>query len=628
MELDAFGRAARDKRIAARRARIAAKVAVEPAAGEEGLTIAAVKAQLRFPLQAVAQSKVNMEQVQASTNAKLEGVQTDQAKRDSEHLSKHAQAVERAQELIQQAARDTQEQAAALAAGVQDAEQETLLQYCKQQNEELQEACAHELKTVELALQQERDEQVAQAVQQVTAALTERHAAEEGFLKRYLSSLEDNRGQVEEQYITDAAEFNALKEELEDQTHELMMRTSALRATYCLNQEKLLYMHHVLTQQDSETRALVPQLKKQLLEQGRTLGALRTTLAAATKAQERAEGRLTNEHQRIASHLSDLQTTALKRQLIDLRRFHQVRKLREGQVKELLQQVKDMDAALDFTLFNANAASGSASEGLIGPEGTSTSAQNILLIQDESPGADAGSQTDAAPQDSARQGGESSRPGSPSAKHHRRQQAESALAALGITASSTFQEIDAGLRKYTADVIDSVRSTPVGSSTTPLGSRSPSPTPGKTPPTRGRSAAPLGSRSPSPPLGSRKVTPLDRGAQSPPLNNKSPTRSTQNPDMLETDNLMSPLFDRTTAVTDTMPGSSLARAARDADLQFFMNLNGYRAEVPRSWGLVERGLKDYYRLLQERAAAVNQMTQLRQQYAELYATSAPGVHAS
>lgn len=60
---------------------------------------------------------------------------------------------------------------------------------------------------------QERDEQVAQAVQQVTAALAERHAAEEGFLKRYLSSLEDNRAQVEEQHITDAAEFNALKEE-------------------------------------------------------------------------------------------------------------------------------------------------------------------------------------------------------------------------------------------------------------------------------------------------------------------------------------------------------------------------------------------------------------------------------
>lgn len=59
-----------------------------------GATIAAVKAQLRHPLQVVAQSKMNMEQMQASTNGKLEGLQKEQADRDGEHLSKHAQSVE------------------------------------------------------------------------------------------------------------------------------------------------------------------------------------------------------------------------------------------------------------------------------------------------------------------------------------------------------------------------------------------------------------------------------------------------------------------------------------------------------------------------------------------------------
>lgn len=52
-------------------------------------------------------------------------------------------------------------------------------------------------------------------------------------------------------------------------------RMSALRASYLLNQEKLLYTHHVLTQRASETRTLVPQLKHHLIEQGRILAELR-----------------------------------------------------------------------------------------------------------------------------------------------------------------------------------------------------------------------------------------------------------------------------------------------------------------------------------------------------------------
>ena len=59
------------------------------------------------------------------------------------------------------------------------------------------------------------------------------------------------------------------------EVQELVQKTAALRATYALNQEKLLYTHHVLSQQDNETKALIPQLKRQLIEQGRALGQLK-----------------------------------------------------------------------------------------------------------------------------------------------------------------------------------------------------------------------------------------------------------------------------------------------------------------------------------------------------------------
>ena len=62
---------------------------------------------------------------------------------------------------------------------------------------------------------------------------------------------------------------------MEHEVQELEQRTSALRASYLLNQEKLLYTHHVLTQRDAETRTLIPHLKHQLIEQGRVLAELK-----------------------------------------------------------------------------------------------------------------------------------------------------------------------------------------------------------------------------------------------------------------------------------------------------------------------------------------------------------------
>lgn len=59
---------------------------------------------------------------------------------------------------------------------------------------------------------QEKEEQVASALQQVTAALLERSQAEQSFMERYVTSLDDNQAQLEEQYIANAADYNALKD--------------------------------------------------------------------------------------------------------------------------------------------------------------------------------------------------------------------------------------------------------------------------------------------------------------------------------------------------------------------------------------------------------------------------------
>ena len=59
----------------------------------------------------------------------------------------------------------------------------------------------------------------------------------------------------------------------------------------------------------------------------------------------------------------------------------------------------------------------------------------------------------------------------------------------------------------------------------------------------------------------------------------------------------------------TMAGGTgtLRRAAEDPDLHFFKKLDGYSADVPPAWAMLERGMKSYHRLLQERAGAMTQV---------------------
>ena len=51
---------------------------------------------------------------------------------------------------------------------------------------------------------QEKEEQVAAALAEVTAALAERTQREQGFLERYVASLDDNQPQLAQQYIADS----------------------------------------------------------------------------------------------------------------------------------------------------------------------------------------------------------------------------------------------------------------------------------------------------------------------------------------------------------------------------------------------------------------------------------------
>lgn len=57
---------------------------------------------------------------------------------------------------------------------------------------------------------QEKEEQVASALQQVTVALAERTQREQSFMERYVATLDENQQQLAEQYIADAASYNAL----------------------------------------------------------------------------------------------------------------------------------------------------------------------------------------------------------------------------------------------------------------------------------------------------------------------------------------------------------------------------------------------------------------------------------
>ena len=62
---------------------------------------------------------------------------------------------------------------------------------------------------------------------------------------------------------------------LEHDVQDLELQAEGLRAAYVLNQEKLSFSHHLLTQREAESRVLSQKLKRQVAAQGRSLGSLK-----------------------------------------------------------------------------------------------------------------------------------------------------------------------------------------------------------------------------------------------------------------------------------------------------------------------------------------------------------------
>ena len=62
---------------------------------------------------------------------------------------------------------------------------------------------------------------------------------------------------------------------LEVEVQDLELQAEGLRAAYVLNQEKLNFSHHILSQREAENRVLVTKLKRQMAAQARTLGTLK-----------------------------------------------------------------------------------------------------------------------------------------------------------------------------------------------------------------------------------------------------------------------------------------------------------------------------------------------------------------
>ena len=73
------------------------------------------------------------------------------------------------------------------------------------------------------------------------------------------------------------------------EAQDLELQAAGLRASYVLNQEKLNFSHHILSQREAENRALATKLKRQMLAQARTLGTLK---ASSCSGEQMLSGRV------------------------------------------------------------------------------------------------------------------------------------------------------------------------------------------------------------------------------------------------------------------------------------------------------------------------------------------------
>merc|ERR550519_2097413 len=173
--------------------------------------------------------------------------------------------------------------------------------------------------------------------------MTARADKEQEYMELRESRGEDFENQLQQLRVQDAEEYNMVKIKLEKDVQTLEQNLQQMKATYQLNQEKLEYNFQVLKKRDEENTITKSQQKRKITRLQDLLNNLKQKLRKQEHGYCDENQTLSDDLKRMTEQYKELQKKFRHFQATDGKKFNDIWKMNEEQIKELVSDVLSED---------------------------------------------------------------------------------------------------------------------------------------------------------------------------------------------------------------------------------------------------------------------------------------------
>ena len=228
----------------------------------------------------------------------------------------------------------------------QEEEVDETLKRMNSQYNELSAAYMSEFDEIERVFLEERSAALKANMEELDALFQRRDAAEVKYMEDVAATADAYRKELEKHEADDAEEYTMLKIRLETDIANLQRHLADMKSTYLLNAEKLEYNYRVLVERNHENAGTLQIQRRKIAKLRETLMKVKDKFHAMDKKFSDENVRLTDDHRRVTEQFKELEIKFRNFQASDRKKFQEVWAMKEEEIERKVKRALDADRIL------------------------------------------------------------------------------------------------------------------------------------------------------------------------------------------------------------------------------------------------------------------------------------------
>lgn len=228
----------------------------------------------------------------------------------------------------------------------QEEEVDETLKRMNSQYNELSAAYMSEFDEIERVFLEERSAALKANMEELDALFQRRDAAEVKYMEDVAATADAYRKELEKHEADDAEEYTMLKIRLETDIANLQRHLADMKSTYLLNAEKLEYNYRVLVERDHENAGTLQIQRRKIAKLRETRMKVKDKFHAMDKKFSDENVRLTDDHRRVTEQFKELEIKFRNFQASDRKKFQEVWAMKEEEIARKVKRALDADRIL------------------------------------------------------------------------------------------------------------------------------------------------------------------------------------------------------------------------------------------------------------------------------------------